>query len=204
MFLKQSTAVDVLIGPFVDSTDGYTAETGLSPAVKLSKNGQTLGAKNDATTPVHDADGFYNCELDATDTNTVGELDLSVVGSATSLPFFKRFYVVEERVYDALFGASAAGWDTGPQKNVALNNVTFYMVDANDHITPETGLSGITEEISQDGGAFAACTNAAVEISDGYYKINLTAAEMNADLITVRFNHANADEVGYTFTTQEV
>ena len=106
--LKQSTAVDVLIGPFVDSTDGYTAETGVSPSVKLSKNGQALAAKNDATTPTSDADGYYNCELDATDTDTVGTLVLSVVGSATSLPVRHEYMVVEENVYDAIYGSSAA------------------------------------------------------------------------------------------------
>ena len=49
MILKQSTAVDVLIGPFVDVADGATGETGETPAVKLSKNGQTLAAR--ATPP---------------------------------------------------------------------------------------------------------------------------------------------------------
>lgn len=107
--LRQSTAVDVLIGPFVDATDGYTAETGVSPAVKLSKNGQTLAAKTDVTTPVHDADGYYNCEFDATDTNTVGTMVLSVVGSAVSLPVRHEYQVVEEAVYDAMYAASAAG-----------------------------------------------------------------------------------------------
>ena len=68
--LRQSTAVDVLIGPFLDRTDAFTAETGESPSVKLSKNGQALAAKNDVTTPVHDADGYYNCELDATDSRS--------------------------------------------------------------------------------------------------------------------------------------
>lgn len=107
--LKQSTAVDVLIGPFVDLTDGATAETGESPSVKLSKNGQTLAAKNDATTPVHDADGYYNCELDATDTNTVGTLVLTVAASANALPVRHEFQVVEETLYDALYGSGAAG-----------------------------------------------------------------------------------------------
>lgn len=105
--LRQSTAVDVLIGPFVDSTDGYTAETGVSPSVKLSKNGQTLAAKNDITTPVHDADGYYNCELDATDTNTVGTLILTVAGSATSLPVRHEFTVIEEDAYDFLYASGA-------------------------------------------------------------------------------------------------
>jgi hypothetical protein len=108
-YLRQSTADDVLIGPFVDSDDGWTAETGVSPAVKLSKNGQALGAKSDVTVPVSDADGYYNCELDATDTGTVGTLVLTVVGSAVSLPVRHEYQVVEEAVYDAMFGASAAG-----------------------------------------------------------------------------------------------
>lgn len=105
--LKQATAVDVLIGPFVDLTDGATAETGESPSVKLSKNGQTLAAKSDVTVPVHDADGYYNCELDATDTDTVGTVVLTVAASANALPVRHEFQVVEEAVYDILYGANA-------------------------------------------------------------------------------------------------
>lgn len=115
LILKQSTAVDVLIGPFLDDTDGATAETGESPAVKLSKNGQALAAKSDATTPVHDADGYYNCELDATDTNTVGTLVLTVAASAEALPVRHEFQVVEEAVYDDLFGGSAVGYPTAAE-----------------------------------------------------------------------------------------
>lgn len=142
MLLKQSTAVDVLIGPFVDSTDGYTPETGVSPAVKLSKNGQTLGAKSDATTPVHDADGYYNCELDATDTNTVGTLVVSVVGSATSLAVRHEFQVVEEAVYDALYASGAVG-----------------PLEAND---TGTGLSAVPWNASWDAEVQSECNDALV------------------------------------------
>lgn len=123
--LKQSTAVDVLIGPFLDKTDALTAETGESPSVKLSKNGQALGAKNDATTPVHDADGYHNCELDATDTDTVGTLVLTVVGSANALPVRHEFQVLDTEAYDFLYADAAAPvdliWDevlTGGTHNV--------------------------------------------------------------------------------------
>ena len=43
--LRANTAVDVLIGPFVDSTDGNTIEDGLTLAqadIRLSKNGQNM------------------------------------------------------------------------------------------------------------------------------------------------------------------
>lgn len=115
--LRQSTAVDVLIGPFLDLTDAATAETGESPTVKLSKNGQTLAAKSDVTTPVHDADGYYNCELDATDTNTIGTLVLTVAASANALPVRHEFQIVEESVYDRMFASSAVGPLTAAEVN---------------------------------------------------------------------------------------
>lgn len=142
MLLRQSTAVDVLIGPFVDSTDGYTPESGVSPAVKLSKAGQALAAKTDATTPVHDADGYYNCELDATDTNTVGTLVLSVVGSATSLAVRHEFQVVEEAVYDAMYVSGAVG-----------------PLEAND---TGTGLTAIPWNASWDAEVQSECNDALV------------------------------------------
>ena len=112
LILRQSTAVDVLIGPFVDKTDGSAAETGESPrttavTIKLSKNGQTLAAKNDATMPTHDADGYYNCELDATDTNTIGTLRLTVAASANALPVFHDYQVISSVAYDAIYAATS-------------------------------------------------------------------------------------------------
>ena len=110
-YLRQATAVDVLIGPFVDSTDGDTAEESLTITasdVRLSENGGTVHAKNDSTTCVHDEKGFYNCELDATDTATCGQLFLFVHESG-ALAVTATYHVVEEAVYDAMFGASSAG-----------------------------------------------------------------------------------------------
>ena len=108
-FLKQSTAVDVLVGPFLDSTDGNTVAAALSltaGAILLSKNGQGLAAKNDATMAAYDAGGYYNCELDATDTNAVGQLTVTAHPSG-ALPVRHEYHVVEEDIYAALFGASA-------------------------------------------------------------------------------------------------
>lgn len=110
-FLKQSTAVDILLGPFIDETDGKTAETGLTISqadVKLSKNGQTLAQKNDSTAAAHDANGYHNCELDATDTNTVGQLTI-ICHESGALPVRLDYHIVEESVYNAMYGASAVG-----------------------------------------------------------------------------------------------
>jgi len=79
--LKQSTAVTLLIGPFVDSTDGDTDETGLTIAqadVRLSKNGGNMAQKNEATSCTHDELGYYTCPLNVTDTDTLGALKVII------------------------------------------------------------------------------------------------------------------------------
>lgn len=111
--LRANTAVDVLIGPFVDDTDGKTAETGLTIDVEVSKLGQALANKSDATAPVHDAagdiDGYYNCELDATDTNTEGTLTL-VCYAAGALPVRMDFMVLAEAAWDSKYVAKDDGF----------------------------------------------------------------------------------------------
>lgn len=145
--LRQSTAVDVLIGPFVDLTNGATAETGESPSVKLSKNGQALAAKNDVTTPVHDADGYYNCELDATDTDTVGTLVLTVAATANALPVRHEFQVVEEAVYDAMYASSAVGPATAAIVNAQVLDVLNV-----DTFAEPTGVPGATVTLAEKIG----------------------------------------------------
>ena len=109
MFIKQSTAYTFRLGPFVDETDGKTAETGLTISqadVRLSKAGGNFAQKNASSSASHDEIGFYICILDATDTNTCGEL-LVAVHESGALPVFKTLQVVEEAIYASLFAASA-------------------------------------------------------------------------------------------------
>src|SRR4051812_3688674 len=111
-FLKQSTASQIrAIGPFLDDTDFKTAETGLTIAntdIKLVVNGAASANKNSGG-GTHRVNGVYGVTFDATDTATVGEFGGSVV-VAGALPVFRKFYVLEDRVYDAMFAASAAGF----------------------------------------------------------------------------------------------
>src|SRR5690349_12271311 len=111
-FLRQSTASQSrAIGPFLDDTDFKTAETGLTIAntdIKLVVNGGASANKNSGG-GTHRVNGVYGVTFDATDTATVGEVEVSVV-VAGALPVFHKFTVVEEAVYDALFAASALGY----------------------------------------------------------------------------------------------
>lgn len=58
----------------------------------------------------------------------------------------------------------------------ATATIVFLMVDATDLVTAETGLSPAVQ-ISKNGGAFAASTNSASEIGNGWYSVALTATE---------------------------
>lgn len=109
IFLKQSTASQsILIGPFVDDTDGVTAETALTISntdIRLSKNGGNMAAKNSGG-GTHDENGWYTITLDATDTDTVGRLQISVIETG-ALPVYTDVQVLEEAVYDAMIGSGA-------------------------------------------------------------------------------------------------
>lgn len=107
-YLKQSTAVDLAIGPFVDATDAVTAETALTitqPDIRLKKNGGAWGQKNAAQTLSHEENGWYEVSLDATDTGTLGVLALAV-HEAGALPVWHEFMVLPANVYDSLVGGS--------------------------------------------------------------------------------------------------
>lgn len=104
LWLKQSTAVDVIVGPFIDDTDGKTAETALTitqAEVRLSKNGGNMAQKNEATALAHDELGYYDCNLDATDTNTLGRLQL-MIHEAGALPVYHEYMVVTANFYDSV------------------------------------------------------------------------------------------------------
>ena len=107
--LKQSTAHTFRIGPFVDSTDGATAEIALVIAqadIQISKNGGGF-SQTSALAPVttHDSDGWYQCPLTATDTGTLGTLTVQVT-MAGALPVWQDFTVVTANVYDSLVGGT--------------------------------------------------------------------------------------------------
>lgn len=103
--LRQSTSQVIRFGPFVDSTDGVTPETGLTIAqadMQLSKDGSAFAQKNAVGNATHDVDGWYTTTLDATDTNTTAELILQV-NVAGALPVWVSYDVVTQSFYDAKY-----------------------------------------------------------------------------------------------------
>jgi len=148
-WLKQSTAVEIGIGPFVDSTDGFTAETALSitqPDIRLKKNGGAWAQKNAAQTLAHEENGWYEIALDTTDTNTLGILIVAITKSG-ALPVWKEYLVVPANVYEAL--VTGVEWleTTGLRPDFAISGATL-TVDKKDGSTPQ-----FTKTIASQAGA---------------------------------------------------
>jgi hypothetical protein len=126
IFLKQSTAADVVIGPFVDDTDGKTAQTGLTilqADCQLTKNGGAMAQKNDATAASHLGGGHYKVPLNTTDTNTLGRLRL-YVNEGGALPVWMDIMVMPANVWDSLFGADALQVDMTQIAGAAVSTST--------------------------------------------------------------------------------
>lgn len=141
-YLRQSTASQSrTIGPFVDDTDFKTLENGLTIAntdIKLKKNGATAVNKNSGGA-TSDVNGMYAVTFNATDTNTVGEIQGSVSVAGALVVVFK-FVVLEEAVFDLLFISGA----TGDVKLQAITHTgaTIPTVTTVDTTTTNTDMRG--------------------------------------------------------------
>lgn len=109
IFLKQSTASqEVLLGPFVDSTDGVTAETALTIAntdIKLWVSGATTLANKNSGGATHISAGNYYAVLDATDTATLGSGAI-IVQMSGALAVRHAFTVLPANSFDSLISGS--------------------------------------------------------------------------------------------------
>lgn len=162
-YLRQSTASQsVLIGPYIDDTDGKTAETGLTIAntdIRLSKNGANIAAKNSGG-GTHDELGYYAITLDATDTNTVGRLQV-MSHVAGALPVYHEFQVLEEATYDFLFANGATPIaDINAEVDTGISDAALATAAA--LATVDTVVDGIQTDLDNgtDGlGALLAAIN---------------------------------------------
>jgi hypothetical protein len=92
------------VGPFVDETDGFTAEIALALVqsdVRLKKASADWTQKAEATAPAHEESGWYRCLLSAADTDTVGHLVVAV-HKAGARPVRRELFVIPQSKYDEL------------------------------------------------------------------------------------------------------
>lgn len=109
IYLRYDTeSQEIVLGPFVDSTDGNTEETGLTIAntdIKLWKAGATTLANKNSGGATHISNGMYYAVLDATDTNTLGSMRVYVHVSG-ALAVIVDAIVLPQKVYDSLISGS--------------------------------------------------------------------------------------------------
>lgn len=86
---------------------------------------------------------------------------------------------------------------TNLKKNQALAKYEFLMTDSTTH-NPATGKT-VTVTRSIDGAAFAATTTGtATELSNGIYYIDLSASDLNGNVVTLRATATGCDDLFMT------
>jgi hypothetical protein len=81
------------------------------------------------------------------------------------------------------------------ESTAARRRVPFYLVDATDGLTPETGEVGGQPQLSKNGGAWANTAGVLVAVGNGQYYVELTAGELDTlGRATCRYKSANTAE----------
>ena len=168
MFIKEGSTPEIRIGPFLDDGDGKTPEPSLSIGqadIRLSKNGGDFAQRNSSspTNLTHDENGYYILALNATDTNTVGRLDIAV-SETGALPVLHHLYVVEANIYDALFASGASAFDSNARVDVA----SIEGSDATDQINAacDTALSDYDAPTKAEMDSAFSTTNGKIDTVD--------------------------------------
>jgi hypothetical protein len=98
-FLKQSTAASVIVGPVLDA-DGNAYTSAVIGDFNLTKNG-TTAALAAAATATHSHNGQYIIALTTGNTNTLGQLAISMNRATYGMTIF-RYEVLAANQFDAL------------------------------------------------------------------------------------------------------
>lgn len=209
-----------------------TVDDGGVPTLVLNATATASGGNNDFVHVSSDTAGFYDLELTAAQTNYVGRAMLAITYATDHCPVFHEFTILPANIYDSMIGGTdlfdvsmtqisgsavstssaqlgvnvvssgTAAGVTGYKKNTAVTAFGFYMgLTAGG---PATGVT-ITVQISKDGGAFANVTDGsgtATEISNGFYQVDLTATEMNADEILLKATGMGCNQRNMKIRTQ--
>lgn len=105
LFLRYATASqEVLLGPFLDSVDGNSQMTALviaNTSLRIWKEGATTEVSKNSGGATHLSNGRYYAVLDATDTDTLGKMEINV-HVAGALAVRREFMVLPTVVFDAL------------------------------------------------------------------------------------------------------
>ena len=162
--LRQSTAQTVVIGPFVDLTDGVTPETALTlggmDAAKIIKAGATANVDIAGLTWAHIGNGFYALTFATGSVDTLGRLTAYFAQAATFRgPLRQDFVVLAAHVYDSLIAYVA---------QLGVDAIAIYS-----NVAAALNLSyaarGIVPVTVQSGSTLTVVTTNLIETTDDHY-----------------------------------
>jgi hypothetical protein len=116
--------------------------------------------------------GIYRFDLPDAAVATGADWVVIAVTTSGAFEFYERFPLETRRSL---------------RRGQAFNNYEFFMRDSTAPLNGKASLTGFTAQVSKDGGAFGGLTNSVSEVALGIYKINLAAADLDADQVTFRF-----------------
>lgn len=158
-FLRQNTATRITVGPFLDVTNGYAAETGLTatnealtfivdtggvPTLVIDTTATASGGDNDMVHITDDNAGYYDLELTAAQTNYLGRAILTIQYDTDHRPVTHEFTILPANVYDSLILGSATDY---LQVDVTQLLGTAWLTPLNAG-TPDVNVRQISEDTS--------------------------------------------------------
>ena len=158
-FLRQNTATRITVGPFLDVTNGYAAETGLTatnealtfivdtggvPTLVIDTTATASGGDNDMVHITNDNAGYYDLELTAAQTNYLGRAILTIQYDTDHRPVTHEFTILPANVYDSLILGSATDY---LQVDVTQLLGTAWLTPLNAG-TPDVNVRQISEDTS--------------------------------------------------------
>lgn len=112
IFLKQSTAATVRVGPFVDATNGVTPETGVTLSgadqaeILKQGSGATVDISGATWAAITGVGGWYDLSLTTSHTDTCGALYIIVQDESVCLPVFMHCTVLPANVFESLIAGT--------------------------------------------------------------------------------------------------
>lgn len=175
-YLRQATASqEMLIGPFLLATDGsvVTTLTIANTDIEIYKAGSATHVDKNSGGATHQSKGMYSMVFDATDTDTIGS-GVAYVQVTGALPCKVEFCVLDEAVYDVMFGTVAPS--TLSASDVASISDIVDAIEAGDVGT------GITTLLTRIVGTLAAGTHNP-QSGDAFSRIGApVGASISADI----------------------
>lgn len=123
LYLRQSTSIDIRMGPFVDATTAVDPETGITlgaadQAEVLKANGAATVTMAGTFAAVTGADGWYDYTAATGDVDTTGEVVFVVQDASVCLPVYVRATVIDALTYDALYADTPTAFDANGRVDV--------------------------------------------------------------------------------------